>query len=88
MLSKIRKKAMSRPRIGKIHIGERQEKRKNGDIYIYERVTKYNPKTKKTVTISGKLKGKILAGTTEIIPTRPKKCKNEISEIATRKKTG
>ena len=79
---------MARPITGKIHVGERQEKRKNGDIYIYERVTKYNPETKKTVTISGKLKGKILAGTTEIIPTRSKKRKNEISEIATRKKTG
>ena len=79
---------MPRPRTGKIHVGERQEKRKNGDIYVYERVTKYNPETKKTVTVSEKLKGKILAGTTEIIPTRPKRSQKESSETAIRKKTG
>lgn len=79
---------MPRPRTGKIHVGERQEKRKNGDIYVYERVTKYNPETKKTVTVSEKLKGKILAGTKEIIPTRPKRSQKESSETAIRKKTG
>jgi len=28
--------------IGKTHVGERHEKRPNGDIYVYERVTAYN----------------------------------------------
>jgi hypothetical protein len=30
---------------GKTHIGERRERRPNGDLYIYERITAYNEKT-------------------------------------------
>jgi len=37
---------------GKTHVGERRERRPNGDIYIYERITAYNEKTKKTYTVS------------------------------------
>jgi transposase len=62
---------------GKTHVGERRERRQNGDIYIYERITAYNEKTKKTYTVSQKLKGKIKSGTQEIIPTRPKKRKGD-----------
>lgn len=51
---------MPRPRTGKIHVGERQEKRKNGDIYVYERVTKYNPETKKQLLSVKNLKAKYL----------------------------
>ena len=61
----------------KIHVGERREKRSNGDIYIYERITAYNEKTRKTYTVSQKIKGKIKSGTQEIVPTRPKKLKSE-----------
>nr|WP_179953082.1 hypothetical protein [Desulfobotulus mexicanus] len=50
---------MAKPITGKTHIGERREKRANGDIYIYERVTAYDEKAKKTYTVSQKLKGKI-----------------------------
>ena len=74
---------------GKTHVGERRERRPNGDIYIYERITAYNEKTKKTYTVSQKLKGKIKSGTREIIPTRPKKRKGEGSVVgAVRRHTG
>ena len=66
---------MGRPLTGKTHVGIRRETRSNGDVYVYERVTGYDPKTQKTKTLSTRLLGKILAGSTEMIPTRPKKKK-------------
>jgi hypothetical protein len=80
---------MAKPITGKTHVGERREKRPNGDIYIYERITAYDEKTRKTYTVSQKLKGKIKSGTQEIVPTRPKKHKGEggIAD-ATRRHTG
>lgn len=62
---------------GKTHLGERREKRPNGDIYIYERVTAYNETTRQSYTVSQKLKGKIKSGTQDIISTRAKKLKGE-----------
>ena len=80
---------MAKPITGKTHVGERREKRPNGDIYIYERITAYNEKTRKTFTVSQKLKGKIKLGTQKIIPTRPKKRKGEEGVAdATRQHTG
>jgi transposase len=80
---------MAKPITGKTHVGERREKRPNGDIYVYERITAYNEKTKKTYTASQKLKGKIKAGTSKIVPTRPKKHKGEGRVTsATRQHTG
>lgn len=80
---------MAKPITGKTHVGERREKRRNGDIYVYERITGYNEKTRKTYTISQKLKGKIKTGTEEITSTRPKKRKSERCHvIATRRHTG
>ncbi len=80
---------MAKPITGKTHVGERREKRPNGDIYVYVRITAYNEKTRKTYTVSQKLKGKIKAGTQEIVPTRPKKRKGEKSITdATRRHTG
>ncbi|MDA3799613.1 MAG: hypothetical protein PF692_11095 [Kiritimatiellae bacterium] len=52
---------------------KRREKRPNGDIYIYERGTACNKKSKKTYTVSQRLKGKIKAGTKEEMSIRPKK---------------
>jgi len=63
---------MPRKFSGESHTGERRELRKNGDIYVYERITAYNQQTKKTYTVSQNLKGKIKAGTQELVPTRPK----------------
>ena len=80
---------MSKPITGKTHVGERREKRPNGDIYIYERVTAYDEKTKKTYAVSQKLKGKIKSGTQQIIPTRIKKRKSEKTWlVAVRQHTG
>ena len=81
---------MAKPITGKTHVGERREKRPNADIYVYERITAYNEKTKKTYTVSQKLKGKIKVGTEEIVSTRPKKCKGKGNIIvsATRRHTG
>ena len=66
---------MGRPLTGQLHTGQRRETRANGDVYVYERVTAYDPKTQKTKTVSTRLLGKIPAGQTEMIPTRPKKTK-------------
>lgn len=80
---------MAKPITGKTHIGERREKRPNGDIYVYERITAYDAEKRKTYTVSQKLKGKIKAGTDELVPTRPKRKKGEEKEIkATRTHTG
>ena len=80
---------MSKPITGKTHAGERREKRPNGDIYVYERITAYNKKTRRTYTASQKLKGKIKPGTQKIVPTRPKKNKGERGGAdATRRHTG
>jgi len=80
---------MSKRINSKKHVGERREKRPNGDIYVYERVTAYDKKLKKTYTVSQKIKGKIKFGTDELIPTRPKKRKGENDAVNTaRKHTG
>ena len=67
---------------GKTHVGERRERRPNGDIYVYERITGYNKETQKTYTVSQLLKGKIKAGTEEMVPTRPKKRKGNGGVVA------
>ena len=48
---------MGRPLTGKLHTGQRRETRANGDVYVYERVTAYDPKTQKTKTVSTRLLG-------------------------------
>ena len=80
---------MPKPITGKTHVGERRERRPNGDIYIYERITAYNEKTRNTYTVSQALKGKIKSGTQEIVSTRPKKHKGERGVMgAVRRHTG
>lgn len=49
-----------------------QQKQKNGDIYVIERRTKYNPDKKFNVVLSSKILGKIPKGEEEMVPTRPK----------------
>ena len=71
---------MGRPLTGKLHTGQRRETRANGDVCVYERVTAYDPKTQKTKTVSTRLLGKIPAGQTEMIPTRPKKTKTSAKQ--------
>lgn len=72
---------MGRPLTGKKHVGIRRDTRPNGDVYVYERVTGYD----ETKTISTRLLGKILAGTTEMIPTRPKKSRSEVVALKSSK---
>ncbi len=80
---------MSKPVTGKTHVGERRERRPNGDVYLYERVTAYNEQARKSYTVSQKLKGKIKSGTQEVITTRPKKRKGEgIVACAVRRHSG
>ena len=64
---------MARPFSGKSHTGENRITRKNGITYVYERTTKYNPETRKTMTISTRLIGKIMPGETEMVATRHRK---------------
>lgn len=78
---------MEKEKFEKSHVGERRERRPNGDVYIFERVTAYDKTKKRSITISQKLKGKILAGTTEMIATRAK-CKKIATPEITRKHTG
>lgn len=49
------------------------QKQKNGDIYVIERRTKYNPDKKFNVVLSSKILGKIPKGEEEMVPTRPKR---------------
>lgn len=66
---------MSKPITGKITTSTWKQKRKNGDIYVWERKTQYVPETRKTKELSRRLLGKIPAGSTtgEMVPTRPER---------------
>lgn len=64
---------MPRKAQGGEKVGIIREKRANGDIYVYERLTIYDEKLHYSRPISKTLIGKILKGTTEMIDTRPKK---------------
>ncbi len=62
------RKANSEPKTRTIRVPQ-----KNGDIYVYERITKYNPEKHYNEVIKSRLIGKIPYGQNEILPTRPKK---------------
>lgn len=51
-------------------------KRNNGDIYVYERIIKYNPEKRYNEVIESRLVGKIPFGKKEIVPTRPRRDKS------------
>jgi hypothetical protein len=61
---------------------------KNGDIYVYERITKYDPEKGYTRNVSTKLIGKIVKGEGEIQPTRPRTKKNAEAKTAKREHVG
>ena len=50
-----------------------RQKRPNGDVYIIERKVVYDPETKKNTVLSSHVTGKIPMGSTEVVPTRPKR---------------
>ncbi|MBO4335722.1 MAG: hypothetical protein J5846_07815, partial [Desulfovibrio sp.] len=58
---------------GKIKTGIIRVTQENGDIYVYERQTLYDPDKHYNVSKGSKSIGKISKGKTEIEPTRPKR---------------
>lgn len=66
---------MPKTSLGKPKVGECRITRKSGITYVYERTTQYSRKLHKTVTLSTRLLGKILPGTTEVVATRPRGAK-------------
>lgn len=74
-----------------------RQTQKNGDIYVIERKTQYDPVKKYNVVLSSRIVGKIPKGETSVVSTRPKRYAGEkvsISNIpdlpvkATRRKVG
>jgi hypothetical protein len=64
---------MARKASGEIKTKTVRSRQKNGDIYVLERKTLYDPKTQYNKVLSTRLIGKIPKGSTEMVPTRPKK---------------
>ena len=58
---------------GEVKTGIVKHTQKNGDIYILERQTTYDPDTKQTNVLSTKLLSKIPKGSETPVPTRPKR---------------
>ena len=79
---------MARQFSGKEHVGESRITRKSGITYVYERITRYDQELGKTVTVSSRLKGKIMPGETEVVPTRPKRPNGSGRPQATRRHVG
>ena len=77
------KKASQEPKTSRINV-----KRNNGDTYVYERITKYNPEKRFNEVISSQLIGKIPAGKMEIAPTRPRRDKSDAIQTASCKRVG
>ncbi len=50
-----------------------RRKQPNGDIYVYERTTLYDPQKRYNITLSSTLLGKIPKGGVKMIATRPKR---------------
>ena len=66
---------------------------KNGDIYVQERKTIYDVEKKYNKVLSSKIISKIPKGTDKMVPTRPKRTKDEIEMdnriiVASRKRVG
>ena len=51
-----------------------KETQANGDVYVYERKTIYDPNLKYNKSLGKTLIGKIPKGTSEMVETRPKRC--------------
>lgn len=69
---------------GKIKTSTVKQLQKNGDIYILERKTVYDPEKKYTKVLSTKLMSKIPKGSEIPVPTRPKRSKKPNSYIKTK----
>jgi hypothetical protein len=65
---------------GKIKTSIIRQTQKNGDIYILERQTIYDPEKKYNKVLSTKLISKIPKGSEIPVPTRPKRTKSSNSD--------
>ena len=59
-----------------------RQTQKNGDIYVIERKTQYDPVKKYNVVLSSRIVGKIPKGETSVVPTRPKRRPGEKMSIS------
>ncbi len=75
MHTKIQEEAMPAKPSGKIKTALVNVTQKNGDIYVMERQSVYNPEKKYYRIISSKLVAKIPKGEKDPVPTRPKRPK-------------
>ena len=66
---------MPRNASGEIKTRIVRQQQKNGDIYVLERKTQYDPDKKYNRVISTTLINKIPKGSSEPVPTRPKRSK-------------
>ena len=60
-----------------------RQPQKNGDIYIIERQTRYDPVKKDNVVLSSRIVGKIPKGETDVVSTRPKRQSGDKVSIST-----
>ena len=77
------RKASGKPKTKRI-----ERPQANGDIYIYEVTTLYNPKKKYNEHVFSKLLGKKSPDGDDIIPTRPRKASGKPVTVAVRKTVG
>nr|WP_288978977.1 transposase [uncultured Blautia sp.] len=77
------KKASGEPKVKRV-----ERPQSNGDIYIYEVTTLYNPEKRYNEHVSSKLLGKKSPDGTEILPTRPRKAPRTNKTAAVRKTVG
>jgi hypothetical protein len=68
---------MPRKRSGEVKTVTVRQAQKNGDVYVHERQLIYDPDTRNNKIIHSRLIGKIQKGAEEMVPTRPKRTKEE-----------
>ncbi len=85
---------MARPIVGDVRIKQERRHLNNGRVYVYERVVKYDPETRRNITLQRKLLGIEDPETGKIIPTKPKRVistktgNSEDNDTIQRKKIG
>ena len=79
---------MPRKASGKLQVKQVPRPQKNGDTYIYEVTTRYNPEKRYNEHVSSRLLGKIPSGEKEMIPTRPRRSSKKAMAPASRMNVG
>ena len=72
---------MARPVSGTVKTSQVKVRQKNGDIYVLERKSVYDPEKGYTKSLGTRLIGKIPAGQSEMVPTRARKNKAETAPV-------